>query len=151
MKSIDKMLRFMIKFSGWIILLFLSILFLIILYIVINNKLNDDFVSGKTGEISKILLKKGGKEIVIDDEDLMDYLENAFKTLKPSQSNPGVPVPAIIYFKYRPKIYVVIFISELKFGKVNIWIDGDDGHAYEFKLEKPIPNSFFKIIDFLKE
>lgn len=145
-----KMSKFTQSFSVYAILLFSTILFFLILYMAVKNKLNNDFVSGKTGEISKILLKKGGKEIVVDDIDLMVYLEKSFKNLNPSQSTHGVPVPTIIYFKYRPRLYLVVFISELDFGKVDIWIDGDDGHAYEFKLEKPIPNSFLKIINFLK-
>jgi hypothetical protein len=145
-----KILKIIIVSATLTVAFVLAILFLLILLSLINSKISNDFIDGKTGEIKKILFKKGNDELIIEDNDLMKYLEKTFKNLKSHNSELGERVSIFIYYKYRPPIYGEFFFGGVNSKKGHIWVDGNESKSFEFEFEMPQPKEFIKLINFIK-
>jgi len=133
------------------VIVLIAVILIALLYISIENITVKDFISGKSGDIEKIIIFDGLNEETISDEETMVYLKTIFKTLKPTTCDEGRIVSMFIYYRYRPKIYGEILIKGNNPSKACFWLNGDTGSSFEFELTHPFPDGIRCMINFINK
>lgn len=143
-------LRILAAIAGSIVAI-LSVIFLtLLLYVYLESRKLNDFISGNAGNIEKIIITTRFGEKTLNDKNSMAYLSDSFKTLRETDCSEGSMFPIYIYYKNRPVIYAEFFINGESPDKACLWINGSDGARFEFDLQKPFPEELKNMINYLK-